>query len=156
MAQCERPAVRTALVYILKGDLTREDVETLKRHVINPVERREASLEKPETLRTDYALPETVATMTGFVRFDEEELALSLIHIFLHRLLRRAIPRRPAGGLPQEQVRAQDFGGGSMKSASESYKQAGVDSTAGYRAVELMKQHVAVSYTHLDVYKRQH
>ena len=75
MAQCERPAVRTALVYILKGDLTREDVETLKRHVINPVERREASLEKPETLRTDYALPETVATMTGFVRFDEEELA---------------------------------------------------------------------------------
>ena len=65
----------SALVYILKGDLTREDVETLKRHVINPVERREASLEKPETLRTDYALPETVATMTGFVRFDEEELA---------------------------------------------------------------------------------
>ena len=30
-----------------------------------------------------------------------------------------------------------------MKSASESYKQAGVDITAGYRAVELMKQHVA-------------
>ena len=76
MAQCERPTVRTALVYILQGDLTKEDVETLKRHVINPVERREASLEKPETLRTDYALPETVATMTGFVRFDEEELAV--------------------------------------------------------------------------------
>lgn len=30
-----------------------------------------------------------------------------------------------------------------MKSASESYKAAGVDVTAGYRAVELMKQHVA-------------
>ena len=30
-----------------------------------------------------------------------------------------------------------------MKSASESYKQAGVDITAGYRAVELMKKHVA-------------
>ena len=29
-----------------------------------------------------------------------------------------------------------------MKSASESYKQAGVDITAGYRAVELMKKHV--------------
>ena len=30
-----------------------------------------------------------------------------------------------------------------MKSASESYKQAGVDMTAGYRAVELTKKHVA-------------
>lgn len=30
-----------------------------------------------------------------------------------------------------------------MKSFSESYKQAGVDITAGYRAVELMKEHVA-------------
>ena len=34
-----------------------------------------------------------------------------------------------------------------MKSASESYKQAGVDITAGYRAVELMKQHVARTMT---------
>lgn len=29
-----------------------------------------------------------------------------------------------------------------MKSFSESYKAAGVDVTAGYRAVELMKKHV--------------
>ena len=31
-----------------------------------------------------------------------------------------------------------------MKSFSESYKEAGVDVTAGYKAVELMKQHVAL------------
>ena len=30
-----------------------------------------------------------------------------------------------------------------MKSFSESYKAAGVDVTAGYKSVELMKQHVA-------------
>ena len=30
-----------------------------------------------------------------------------------------------------------------MKSFSESYKAAGVDVTAGYKAVELMKSHVA-------------
>ena len=30
-----------------------------------------------------------------------------------------------------------------MKSHSESYAAAGVDITAGYRAVELMKQHIA-------------
>ena len=49
-------------------------METLKKHVINPVERREASLEKPETLRADYALPETVAVMEGFTGYGEAEL----------------------------------------------------------------------------------
>ena len=34
-----------------------------------------------------------------------------------------------------------------MKSFSESYKEAGVDVTAGYKAVELMKQHVAKTMT---------
>ena len=34
-----------------------------------------------------------------------------------------------------------------MKSFSESYKAAGVDITAGYAAVELMKQHVCLLYT---------
>ena len=34
-----------------------------------------------------------------------------------------------------------------MKSMSESYKAAGVDITAGYRAVELMKQHIARTIT---------
>ena len=34
-----------------------------------------------------------------------------------------------------------------MKSYSESYKAAGVDITAGYTAVELMKQHVARTMT---------
>ena len=34
-----------------------------------------------------------------------------------------------------------------MKSASESYKAAGVDITAGYKAVELMKQHIGRTVT---------
>ena len=34
-----------------------------------------------------------------------------------------------------------------MKSFSESYKEAGVDVTAGYKAVELMKAHVAKTMT---------
>ncbi len=34
-----------------------------------------------------------------------------------------------------------------MKSFSESYKEAGVDVTAGYKAVELMKAHVARTMT---------
>ena len=34
-----------------------------------------------------------------------------------------------------------------MKSHSESYKAAGVDITAGYQAVELMKKHIARTVT---------
>ena len=34
-----------------------------------------------------------------------------------------------------------------MKSFSESYKEAGVDVTAGYKAIELMKMHVAKTMT---------
>ena len=34
-----------------------------------------------------------------------------------------------------------------MKSFSESYKEAGVDITAGYKAVELMKKHIAKTVT---------
>ena len=34
-----------------------------------------------------------------------------------------------------------------MKSFSESYKQAGVDITAGYKAVDLMKAHIAKTMT---------
>lgn len=43
-----------------------------------------------------------------------------------------------------------------MKSYSESYKKAGVDVTAGYKAVELMKSHVARTATKrsYDGYRR--
>ena len=75
LSQGERPAVRTAKVYVLAGELTAEELETVKHYVINPVEAREASLEKPETLRTEYAMPETVETLAGFNAMDDAALA---------------------------------------------------------------------------------
>ena len=45
MTQSERPAVRTAKIYLLSGAITSTDVDMIKRYVINPVEAREASLE---------------------------------------------------------------------------------------------------------------
>lgn len=54
LSQGERPTVRTARVYVLEGELTAEQVEAVKKYVINPVESREASLELPETLRMEY------------------------------------------------------------------------------------------------------
>ena len=71
----DRPAVRTAKVYLLFGTLTTEDIATVKKYVINPVEAREASLEKPATLKTDYNIPTEVETLNGFCEYGEAELA---------------------------------------------------------------------------------
>ena len=70
----EKPLVRTAKVYLLEGDLSKEDIEKIKKHVINPVESREASLELPTTLKAVYDIPTTVQTVDGFNALDEEGL----------------------------------------------------------------------------------
>ena len=71
----ERPLIRTAKVYVLDGELTDDDVAGIKKYVINPVEAREAALEKPETLETEYDIPTSVATVDGFIAMTDEELA---------------------------------------------------------------------------------
>ena len=70
LSQGERPAVRTARVYVLEGMLTPQELEAVKQYVINPVESREASLDLPETLRMEYTVPTSVRTITGFTAMD--------------------------------------------------------------------------------------
>ena len=74
ISQTERPLIRTAKVYILKGALSPQDVDTVKKYVINPVEAREASEDLPETLNIRYEIPTEVDTLTGFIHLGEEEL----------------------------------------------------------------------------------
>ena len=74
ISQGERPLVRSAKVYILYGDLTAAEVEGIKKYVINPVEAREASLEKPKTLHVDYSVPTEVRILTGFSGLDRKGL----------------------------------------------------------------------------------
>ncbi|MDE5584198.1 MAG: phosphoribosylformylglycinamidine synthase [Ruminococcus sp.] len=74
LCQGERCRVRNARVYIVSGNITDEEFEKLKSYIINPVESREASLEKPETLDTNYEIPETVETLDGFTQLDEDGL----------------------------------------------------------------------------------
>ena len=71
----ERPTVRSAKVYVLGGKLTEGDVAAIKKYVINTVESREATLDKPETLAIEYAIPDRVATANGFITLDEKGLA---------------------------------------------------------------------------------
>ncbi len=75
LAQCERPLVRTAKVYVLEGELTAAEIDAVRRHVINPVESREASLGLPQTLEMEVIPPQSVATVEGFLDLDREGLA---------------------------------------------------------------------------------
>ena len=74
IAQCDRPTVRSARVFLLEGNLSAADVAAIKHHVINPVESREAALELPETLDMEYTVPEAVASIEGFTELDESGL----------------------------------------------------------------------------------
>ena len=78
LSQGDRPRIRTAKVYALYGTLTDADVEAVKRYVINPVESREASLKKPETLAKELADPKCVSSVEGFTAMDEAALSALL------------------------------------------------------------------------------
>ncbi len=74
----ERPLVAYAKVYVLEGELAPEELEKIKGYLINPVECREASLDKPDTLERAYAAPPMVETLNGFTELDREELSALL------------------------------------------------------------------------------
>lgn len=74
IAHDEAPTVRSAVLYILEGDLTGEDLAKIKDFLINPVESREAALEIPGTLKAVYPEPQPVATLDGFIEKNDSEL----------------------------------------------------------------------------------
>ena len=80
ISQGDRPTIRTAKVYALYGKLTEADVAALKKYVINPVEAREAALDKPATLKVNYDIPTAVATLDGFINLSEKELEEFFAH----------------------------------------------------------------------------
>ena len=75
VSQGERPAVKTAKIYLLEGELSPEELAAVKKYVINPVECREAKLELPQTLALAVEQPEQVPALTGFLELDREGLA---------------------------------------------------------------------------------
>lgn len=74
VSEGEKPLVRTAKVYMLFGKITPAQLEAVKKYVINPVESREASLDRIETLNIPYTIPTAVQTLNGFIDLSEKEL----------------------------------------------------------------------------------
>ncbi len=74
----ERPLIAYAKVYVLEGELSPAELDRIRGYLINPVESREASLDKPATLARDYDTPQRVETLDGFTEFSGDELAALL------------------------------------------------------------------------------
>ena len=70
----ELPVVRTAVTYVIEGAVTEEEKEAIRNHCINPVDSREASAEKPETLVTEFDEPDDIKVFEGFKDMPEAEL----------------------------------------------------------------------------------
>ena len=79
MAGVERPLIAYAKVYVLQGQLSQEDLSKIRHYLINPVESREASMDKPETLVRTHETPDHVPTIDGFISMDEKALAALLV-----------------------------------------------------------------------------
>ncbi|WP_026198902.1 phosphoribosylformylglycinamidine synthase subunit PurQ [Desulfitobacterium hafniense] len=74
LTQKERPEIAAAKVMVLKGQITEAELERIKQYCINPVESREAGLDKPENLAFVPELPEDVEIIEGFTGMAQTEL----------------------------------------------------------------------------------
>ncbi|MTV47974.1 phosphoribosylformylglycinamidine synthase [Heliobacillus mobilis] len=74
LTQKERPTILSSKVILLQGLLGDDDFARIKAYCINPVESREAAMEKPVTLAMTSEVPDDVKTLLGFVDASVDEL----------------------------------------------------------------------------------
>ena len=74
----EEPVITTAVTYVIEGNITEEQLQSIKSFCINPVDSRETSLEKPETLVSVFEEPADVMIFDGFK--DMPEYALKALY----------------------------------------------------------------------------
>ncbi len=74
LTQKERPDVKTAKLIVLSGNISDGEFEKIKNYCINPLESREAALEKPQSLEAPQVVPENVKELRAFTLRSDEEL----------------------------------------------------------------------------------
>ncbi len=70
----EEPVIKTAVTYLIQGNITDEEFGRIKSYCINPVDSRETDMVKPATLITVYDDPADVSIFEGFCEMDEKAL----------------------------------------------------------------------------------
>jgi phosphoribosylformylglycinamidine synthase len=77
----ERPLIHSSKIYAVYGNISSDDFCRIKSYLINPVESREASLEKPLSLNQNYLPPKDIENICGFIDMNDaalEELRRSM------------------------------------------------------------------------------
>ena len=69
----ENPIIKTAITYVVQGNITDDEFEKIKNYCINPVDSRETDMVKPETLVTHFEEPEDVKILEGFREMETVE-----------------------------------------------------------------------------------
>ena len=70
----EEPVIRTAVTYLLSGQISDEEFAEIKAYCINPVDSRETDMVKPDTLIAEYEEPADVIVFDGFKDMAEADL----------------------------------------------------------------------------------
>ncbi len=66
--------VKCAKLVLLYGDLSSKEINNIKNFLINPVDQREASLNKFDNLNDEEVVIEKVPVIDGFINFNKDEL----------------------------------------------------------------------------------
>lgn len=74
LTQSEKIEVRCAKLILITGELSKEDYNKIEEYCINPLEAREASFDKPETLEMPLEYPAKVKNIDNFIKFNKDEL----------------------------------------------------------------------------------
>ena len=74
LTQKDKPIVKTAKIIILKGNITKSELDNIKKYCINAVDSREADLGKPKDLQQSFNKPEQVSIVESFINMNELDL----------------------------------------------------------------------------------
>ncbi|WP_018971141.1 phosphoribosylformylglycinamidine synthase [Rubritalea marina] len=74
LTEKEAPIVVSARVIVLKGSISGDQLSAVKDYVINAVDSREATMEKPESLAQEVTTPADVEILEWFITSNDEEL----------------------------------------------------------------------------------
>jgi phosphoribosylformylglycinamidine synthase len=70
----ERPRIQSARIYAVYGNIPDEEFNRIKSWLINPIESREAVMDKPQTLNQEYPEPGDVTHLDGFTSLSQDSL----------------------------------------------------------------------------------
>ena len=70
-----RPNVQNARVIAIEGNISHEDILSIQKYLINPVDQRLASMDKPDSLEETLSIPDDISLVSGFTKMNRDEIS---------------------------------------------------------------------------------